>query len=183
MIKKEKNLLWIFLVILAVGVVIRGIPFVSKSYQSGIASVEEAKEKINRLKKLQAREEYWRTEFEKINKKEQQLLKQLFAGQSPELIAARVQEKLKMLARQSGIKVDSMSLPDLIQTDGWLLISQTMIFKAPTKNLMALLEMIKQSKLTLIVTDVQMRSFREVLSCTIKVVGFSHSVAKQRRDS
>ena len=88
-----------------------------------------------------------------------------------------------MLARQSGIKVDSMSLPDLIQTDGWLLISQTMIFKAPTKNLMALLEMIKQSKLTLIVTDVQMRSFREVLSCTIKVVGFSHSVAKQRRDS
>jgi len=182
MTKKEKKLLWIFLVILAVGVIARGIPFVTQSYQSGIAAVEESKEKINRLKKLQAREVYWQTEFKKISKDEKQLLTQLFAGHSPELIAARVQEKLKTLARKSGIKVDSMSLPDLNQSDDWLLISQTMTFKAPTSNLMELMTMIKKSKPTLIVTDVQMRAFRKMLSCTIRVVGFSHSAAKQGSD-
>ncbi|MCU7818861.1 MAG: type II secretion system protein M [gamma proteobacterium symbiont of Lucinoma myriamae] len=183
MTKKEKKILWLFLVILCVGVIARGIPFAAKSYQSGIMAVEESKEKIKRLKKLRAREAYWQTEFKKINNKEQQLLKQLFVGQSPEIIAARVQEKLKMLARQSGIKVDSMNLPDLKQTDDWLLISQTMTFKASTDNLMAFLDMIKQSKSTLIVTDIQMNSFRKILNCTIKVVGFSYSAAKQGSNS
>ncbi|MCK5647510.1 MAG: hypothetical protein KAI22_01410 [Gammaproteobacteria bacterium] len=183
MTKKEKKLLWIFLAILAIGVIARGIPLVTQAYQSGIAAVEESKEKINRLKKLQAREAYWRTEFNKISKDEKQLSAQLFSGNSPELIAARVQERLKTLARQSGVKVDSMSLPDLNQSDDWLLISQTMTFKAPTKNLMELMKMIKKSKPTLIMTDVQMRAFRDMLSCTIKVVGFSHSAAKQESDS
>jgi len=183
MTNKEKKLLWLFLVILCAGVIARGIPFAVKSYQSGIMAVEESKEKIKRLKKLQAREAYWQAEFKKINKKEQQLLKQLFVGQSPEIIAARVQEKLKMLARQSGIKVDSMNLPDLKQKNDWLLISQTMTFKASTENLMALLNMIKQSKSTLIVTDIHMGSFRKILNCKIKVVGFSHSAAKQGSNS
>ena len=183
MTKKEKQLLWIFLAILAVGVIVRGIPFAVKSYQSGLMAVDESKEKINRLKKLQAREQYWQTEFNKIKKKEQQLLKQLFVGNSPELIAGRVQERLKTLARQSGIKVDSMNLPDLQQTDDWLLISQTMTFKASTENLMKLLKMIKQSKSTLIIEDIKMSSFRKILNCTIKIIGFSHSMAKQGSDS
>ncbi|NOQ79500.1 MAG: hypothetical protein GQ546_08885 [Gammaproteobacteria bacterium] len=183
MTKKEKQLLWIFLAILAVGVIVRGIPFAVKSYQSGLMAVDESKEKINRLKKLQAREQYWQTEFNKIKKKEQQLLKQLFVGNSPELIAGRVQERLKTLARQSGIKVDSMNLPDLQQTDDWLLISQTMTFKASTENLMKLLKMIKQSKSTLIVEDIKMTSFRKILNCTIKIIGFSHSMTKQGSDS
>ena len=76
-----------------------------------------------------------------------------------------------------------MSLADLNQTGDWLLISQTMTFKAPTKNLMDLMKMIKQSKPTLIMTDVQMRAFRKMLSCTITVIGFSHSVTKQGSDS
>ncbi|MCU7940290.1 MAG: type II secretion system protein M [gamma proteobacterium symbiont of Bathyaustriella thionipta] len=183
MIKNEKKLLWIFLAILAIGIIVQGIPFAAKSYQSGIAAIEESKEKINRLKKLQDREEYWQAEFNKINEQEQQLLKQLFVGHSAELIAARVQEKIKVLARQSGIKVDSMNLPDLKQTNKWLLISQTMTFKASTDKLMKLLKMIKQSKSTLIVTDVKMNAFRDTLNCTIKVVGFAHSVVKQGSDS
>lgn len=183
MTQKEKKLLWFFLVILGVGVIARGIPSAITSYQSGVEDIENLKEKRKKLKKLEAREEYWRVEFEKNNKKEKQLLKQLFVGTSPELIAARVQRKLKGMARQSDIKVDSMNLPDLKHTDGWLLISQTMSFKAPTDQLMKLLEQIKKSKPALIVTDIQVRSYRKVLNCTIKVVGFSRTVSEQGSES
>ncbi|MDX2504209.1 MAG: GspMb/PilO family protein [Gammaproteobacteria bacterium] len=173
MTKKEKKLLWVFVVLVAVGVITQAIPFAIRSYYSGVENIQLLQEKINRLDKLQARETYWQTEFKKNNKKEQQLLKQLFVGQFPDLIAARVQGKLKTLARESGIQVDSMSLPDLKQFEDWLLISQTMSFKAPSENLMKLLQMIKQSQPTLIMTEVQVRSYRKVLSCTIKILGFS----------
>ena len=176
MTAKEKKLSGVFLGILMIGIIIRVIPFAIESYHSSIDTVEEVKQKINRLKKLQTRKKYWQTEFEKHNNKEKELLKRLFVGQSPELIAARIQGQLKILAHQSNIKVDSMSLPDLKQTETWLLISQTMSFKASSESLMALLKKIKQSKPTLIVDVIKVRLYRKELNCTIKITGFSHAI-------
>ncbi|MCU7834259.1 MAG: hypothetical protein KZQ83_03315 [gamma proteobacterium symbiont of Taylorina sp.] len=180
---KEKKLLGIFLAILVIGVVAQGIPFAYKIYQSGIDEVEQLKQKRSRLKKLMARQNYWRTEFEKNNKQKQQLLKKLFVGKSPELIAARVQGKLKTLAKKSGIKVDSMSLPDLKQSEDWLLVTQTMSFKAHSDKFMKVLNLIKKSNPSLVVIDVQVRTYRKMLNCTLKVVGFSHFSADQGSDT
>jgi len=130
-----------------------------------------------------ARQEYWRVEFEKTNKQKQQLSKKLFVGKSPELVAARVQGKLKALAKNSGIKVDSMSLPDLKQRQDWLLVTQTMTFKAPSKQLMKILDLIKKSTPSLVVIDVQVRGYRKVLNCTLKVVAFSRFAAEQGTNS
>lgn len=177
MTQKEKKLIWVFLAILVVGIVAQGIPFAFNIYHAGIDDVEQLKQKKSRLKKLLAREAYWHTEFDKTNKQEQQLLKKLFVGKSPELIAARVQGTLKALAKQSGIKVDSMSLPDLNDSDDWLLVTQIMSFKAPGEQLMKILSLIKKSNPSLVVVDVQVRAYRKNLNCTLKVVGFSRSIA------
>jgi len=174
MTKKEKKLLLVFLAILGVGMMAQGIPFAIKYHQAGVDEIEEIRLKRSRLKKLYKNQAYWIAEFAKNSKKEKNLKKQLFEGQSPELIAGRVQGRLKTLARQSGIKVDSMSLADFKQVDNWLLITQTMSFKSSSENVVKLLDSIKRSIPTLIVNDVQIRSYRKTLNCTVKVVGFSH---------
>lgn len=170
---KEKKLLFVFIAILAIGVAVQGIPFALKSYQSGIESIDNLKDKRKRLKKLLARSDYWKAEFDKTNQKQQQMAELLYVGQSPDLMAGRVQSTLKTLTKDSQIKVDSMSLPDLKQYNDWLLISQSMTFKASADSLMKLLALIKKAKPQLIVTDLQVRSRRTNLSCTLKVVGFS----------
>ncbi len=182
MTAKEKKLLGLFLAILVIGMVVQGIPFAIKTYQAGISDVDELKQKKSRLKKLLAREQYWRVEFDKTNKQKQQLITRMFDGNSPELVAGRVQGRLKALARKSGIKVDSMSLPDLKYSDDWLLVTQTMSFKAPSEKLMTVLALIKKSQPDLVVIDVQVKSYRKILNCTLKVVGFRR-IADQGSDS
>ncbi|MCK5539263.1 MAG: hypothetical protein KAI79_20745 [Bacteroidales bacterium] len=96
-------------------------------------------------------------------------------GKSPELIAAHIQGVLKNLAQESNIKVDSMSLPDKKYSESWLLITQTMSFKASSDKLINMLELIEKSKPTLIVKEIQIRSYRKTLNCTLKIVSFSHT--------
>jgi len=156
--KKEKQLLLVFLAILAVGLIAQGIPFAIKYHQAGVDKIEEIRLKRSRLKKLYENQVYWISEYEKSSNTEQKLKKQLLEGQSPELIAGRVQGRLKTLARQNGIKVDSMSLADFKWVDNWLLITQTMSFKSSSENVVKLLDSIKRSVPTLIVNDVQIRS-------------------------
>lgn len=180
MLKKEKKLLLVFLAILAVGLVAQGIPFAIKYHQAGVDEIEEIRAKRARLKKLYENQTYWKEEYAKNSNKEKKLKKQLFEGQSPELIAGRVQGRLKTLARQSGIKVDSMSLADFQEMDDWLLIDQTMSFKSSSENIVKLLESIKRSVPTLIVHDVQIRSYRKTLNCTLKVIGFSRIEADSK---
>ncbi len=173
MTKKEKKLLWAFAGLLGIAVIVQGIPYALKSYQTGVDSIADLKHKKGRLKKLLARTFYWQAEYKKTNEQKKQLETQLFIGKSPELIAARVQGTLKKLAQKSSIKVDSMSLPDKKYSEDWLLVTQTMSFKTSSNKLMNMLELIKKSKPTLVVKNVQVRSYRKTLNCTLKVVAFS----------
>lgn len=175
MTKKEKKLLLVFVAILGIGLIAQGIPFAIKYHQAGVDDIEEIRLKRSRLKKLFNNQVYWNDEFAKNSKKEKKLKKQLFEGGSPELIAGRVQGRLKTLAKQSGINVDSMSLADFKWVGNWLLITQTMSFKSSSENVVKLLDSIKRSVPTLVVNDVQVRSYRNTLNCTLKVVGFSRT--------
>lgn len=179
---KEKKLLYVFLAILVLGVVLQGIPFAIKYYNSSVEDIQDLKDKRSRLKKLLARSDYWKIEYEKNNQKEHNLKLLLYVGGSPDLMAGRIQGKLKKLTKISGIKVDSMSLPDLKQVDDWLLISQSMTFKATSESLMELLQLIGNAKPKLIVTDLKVRSYRKVLNCTVKVVGFSRISEPEQGD-
>jgi len=170
---KEKKLLFLFFAILAIGLIVQGIPFALKSYQSGVESIDDLQFKIQRLEKLQARNDYWQTEYEKTLTKQEELKTMLYVGQSPELIAGHLQSKLKILTTSSRIKVDSMSLADLKYYKDWLLIYQSMIFKTSSGSLMKLLEFIKISRPQLIVTELKVQSRGTLLNCTMTVVAFS----------
>jgi len=58
-----------------------------------------------------------------------------------------------------------------------------MTFKAPSKQLMKILDLIKKSTPSLVVIDVQVRGYRKVLNCTLKVVAFSRFAAEQGTNS
>jgi hypothetical protein len=177
--QKEKKLLTIFAIMLVFSVLVQGVPFAIKSYTSDVDAIEELKDKRKRLKKLLTRTDYWKKEYDKNNHKEKQLKALLYVGQSPDLIAGRVQGKLKKLTEVSGIKVDSMSLPEFKHYEGWLVITQSMTFKASSDSLMKFLQGIAKAQPQLIVTDLQIRSYRNSLRCTVKVIGFNRNIESE----
>ncbi len=184
MTNNEKKLIIAFSGLLAIGIVVKGIPFALKSYKDGVESIKQVRKKTKRLKVLHARSAFWQAEFDKTNKKEQQLKKQLYVGQSAELMGGQLQADLKKMAKNSQIKVDSMSLPDLNRYDDWLLISQTMSFKAESTALVKFINLLKKAKPKLILTDLDVRSRAKygnrklLLTCKIKVLGFSRIKAE-----
>jgi len=176
---KEKKLLILFFVILLVGIIVQGIPLAVKFYRSGVEAIDDVQFKIQRLEKLQARSDYWQSEYEKILIRQEELKALLYVGQSPELIAGHLQSKLKILTTNSRIKVDSMSLADLKYYKDWLLIYQSMTFKTNSASLMKFLEFIKISRPQLIITELKVQSRGKLLNCTMTVVAFNRSDDKE----
>lgn len=173
MTKKEKKLITIFLALLAVGVVFKGIPYALEVYQEGVEDVQFIKKQRRALKELSTQNETWQQEFNNHKKHEQALMKKVFQGASRDVIAAKLQGQLRDLARKNQVEVNSMDLPAFISNEDWLLIVQVMSFKATEQNMVNMLASINHHQPTLKVLDLSLRSYRNKLNGSIKVVGFN----------
>jgi len=173
MTQKEQKLLAVFMLLLAVGVLFKGVPFALEYYQEGVDDVAFIKKQRRALKELDAQRKTWEQEYKNHKNHEKSLLKQVYQGGSREVIAAKLQGQLRNLARKNQVEVNSMNLPDFLSNDDWLLIMQEMSFKATEQNMVNMLASINNHQPTLKVLDLSLRSYRNQLNGTIKVVGFN----------
>jgi len=173
MTKKEQKLLTIFMALLAVGVLFKGIPYAMDVYREGVEDVDFIKKQRRALKQLSAQKETWEQEFKNYKKHEKTLMKQVYQGGSKEVLAAKLREQLRGLARKNQVEVNSMDLPDYLSNDDWLLIMQVMSFKATEQNMVNMIASINNHQPTLKIIDLSLRSYRNKLNGTIKVVGFN----------
>ncbi|EDN72177.1 hypothetical protein BGS_0077 [Beggiatoa sp. SS] len=81
---------------------------------------------------------------------------------------------VKQIAQQAGIKFKTLDPADTAySTDEWLLVIQTMQFEATSETLIAFLKALQNTKENLVVSTLDLRSFQNKLSGTIKITGFS----------
>jgi len=180
---KEKKLINIMLFIIALGIIFKGAPFAYSIYQQGRIDVVNFKDKRERLINLIKRQDFWQSEYNKSLKQVAVLNKELFIANSNELVAAKVQSVIKNLAKQSGVRVDSMHLAEFRQSGEWLLVSLSLSINAQSNSLVNLLNKIKSNKQTILIKGVSLRSYsnsskgamRKSLTGTITVVGFSRT--------
>ncbi len=173
MTAKEKKLIYIFLLILLLGGLFKGIPALYQKYQQRKEDIALLQTKIERLKALKRKQLFWQQEYERLNSLQQNLQQQLFSASSNELVAARIQAKIKALAKKAGVRIDSIRQAEFQQTQQWLLVSLTVNFKTPVANFEKFLQQIEASTQKLWFKGVNIRSYRNSINGSLTLVGMS----------
>ena len=176
MTEKEKKLLKVMLLIVVLGFLFKGGPFVYEKYIDRKADIANLEDKKDRLKALLKRRDFWHGEFNKTVKQQISIEKQLFTAPSNELVAAKVQAVIKKLAKLSGVRVESMRLAEFQQSENWLLVNLSVTIKAGSAKVINFLGKIQSNEKKLLIKDMSIRSYRNSLNGTITVVGFSQSI-------
>lgn len=90
------------------------------------------------------------------------------------VLAANIQRRVRQIAQKSGVTITSSSLAESRESDGWLLVEQTLSFNLDNQsNTMDFLSRLDASEPWLAVSYFSMRRSRNLYSGDITVVGFS----------
>jgi hypothetical protein len=176
MTEKEKKLLKVMLLIVVLGFLFKGGPFVYQKYMDRQDDIANLVDKKVRLKALLKRRDFWYGEFNKSVKQQAIIEKELFTATSNELVAAKVQSVIKKLAKSSGVRVDSMRLAEFQQSEAWLLVNLSVTIKAGSAEVINFLGKIQANEKKLFIKDMSLRSYRNSMNGTITIVGFSKSI-------
>ncbi len=185
MTTKERRLLRIALVIF-IGYMLpfQLIPAAYKIYDDYQASIEDLRHQIGREIELGKRAEYWQTENQRVRQEREQIEDSLLVGDTRELVGARMQSLVRKLAQKAGITFKTLEPPDTTFTTGeWVLVIQSMQFEATSSTLMIFLQSLDNAKEDLKIVSLNVRSYRDRLSGTIKITGFSRiSLSSQEEE-
>jgi len=179
MTRKEKKLISIAGIIFAIFMLAKVIPFVKNYYQKQVSAIEEIKVKKQRFERLEHKTIFWEVEYKNLRKARKEIYRASLSGDTPELISANIQSILKNQARKAGIQFKSMELGESAVVGEWVLVTQAMRFEANSETFFNFLKALEESKAELIVTDLDIRSYRNKLMGKIKVSGFSHPPLKE----
>ena len=170
---KENKLIYIFAAIAALGFLFKGVPYAYKQHQQGRMDVVDLKKKKDQVHSLMRRKVFWQQEYDKSITQQNILKQQLFIAKSNELVAAKVQSVIKLLAKQSGVKIESVRLAEFQQSEHWLLVSLSVNVRANTNKIVSFLNKLKTNKQKLLIEKMSVNSNRNILNGTITIVGFS----------
>lgn len=181
MTAQEKRLLRIALVIfLGYLLPFQAIPAAYNFYRSYLESVEDLRTQIDRYEKLGERAEYWETENKRAKQLRDQIEKGLLpGGNNRDLVGAKMQGLVRQLAQSAGITFKSLEPPDSFGTGKWVLVVQSMQFEANSQTLMKFLQAVDKAQVNLAIASLEVRSYRNRLSGTIKLTGFSGVVPEK----
>jgi len=179
MTRKEKKLISIAGIILAVFTLFKVIPSTRNFFKKQEQAIEEVKIKKRRFEKLERRTDFWEKEYKNLRKVSRKIYKASLVGDTPELISANIQSILKTQAKKAGIRFKSMELGESAVVGEWVLVTQAMRFEAESESFFNFLNALRKSKSELIITDLDIRSHNNRITGKIKVAGFSHPPLKE----
>ncbi|MEK8018783.1 MAG: hypothetical protein VSS75_018070 [Candidatus Parabeggiatoa sp.] len=175
MTHKEKRLLR-FALIIFIGIVLpfQLAPKAYDFYHNYRQSIDQLHRDIELYKKLGKQAELWETESQRALQERNKINAGLLEGKNRQLVGLKMESLVKQIAQQAGIKFKTLDPADTAySTHEWLLVIQTMQFEATSETLIAFLKALQNTKENLVVSTLDLRSFRNKLSGTIKITGFS----------
>ena len=154
---KQKKLLLAVGILLLLVFVVRVIPLIKTWYEDSQKEVIRLEKKIEGIRRITQEEAQWHQKANSRSKQSEQLKQQLFVGESPEVISARIQATLKDQAKKIGLSISSMKLPDFFQNKEWLLIHQEMDFSATVPQMETFLNHLEKAnpRLRVILLDIR----------------------------
>ncbi len=169
---KEKKLIVILVVLFLITLMVKVVPWFYTFYSDTQQETNNFIKKTNYNKELLASKDVWQASHKKRLEIEKILVKETYQGDSRELIAAQLQGDVASVAKNAYITVESMNLPTYQINENMLLIIQSMSFKSSEAALIAFLSALFHHNPRLIVIDIDVRKYGNMLSGSLKVVGF-----------
>ncbi|MBE9563527.1 MAG: hypothetical protein IMF12_11770 [Proteobacteria bacterium] len=170
----EKRLLKIALIIfLGYMLPFQIAPVAINFYHDYRDSITSLHQNIELYKKLGKRAEYWEVENKTAKKELDKIKSGILPGTNYELIGTKMQSLIRQLASSTGVTFKSLVAPDSVQINEWILVTQSMQFEANSATLMSFLKIIDENKVNLAVVGLDVRSYKNKLTGTIKITGFS----------
>jgi hypothetical protein len=172
---KEKRLLRFALIIFIVIVLpFQLAPKAYEFYRNYWQSIDKLHRDIELYKRLGKQAEFWETESQRALQERDKINTGLLEGKNRQLVGLKMETLVRKIAQKTGIKFKTLDPADTSYSTGeWLLVIQTMQFEATSQTLMGFLKALQKTKENLIVSTLDVRSFRNKLSGTIKITGFS----------
>lgn len=179
---REKIILRLALVLALIIGLSYAVPVVRESYNERAQTIERLRLDIARERRLQDDAELWQQRRMDIDQQLQDLDAQLFNGNgggqgampTVPVLAANIQRRVRQVAQESGVTITSSSLAESRETDGWLLVEQTLSFNLDNQsNTMDFLARLDASDPWLAISYFSMRRNRNMYSGDLTVVGFS----------
>lgn len=129
---------------------------------------------IKRYTQLHGQTQIWRDRHVEVVAVQEQIRTGVLEGSTRDLVAGRVQNQLKRLAKEAGVQVKSQDVPEFATTGEWLQVTQAMHFQANSSQTLQLLQGIENSDIFLPIVELDVRIFRSnLLNGMVKVTGFS----------
>lgn len=179
---REKIILRLALVLALIIGLSYGVPVVRENYNARAQTIERLRLDIDRERRLQDDAALWQQRRLAFDQQLQTLDARLFTGNggaqsgtpTVPVLAANIQRRVRQIAQESGVTITSSSLAESRESDGWLLVEQTLSFNLDNQsNTMDFLSRLDASEPWLAVSYFSMRRSRNLYSGDITVVGFS----------
>ena len=179
MTPKEKRLLIVALLMFGVYF----LPFVIYPVTSDWVtqkydSIQQRKSQVQRLRRLISQVNSWKEEHAKILARKQAVEAALLQGHSYNLIATQLQDTLTQTAIKTKLRIRSLEIAEFSELKHWLLVSQTLQFKATSQQLYDFIMAIQTYKIRLkvVILNVQVGR-KDTLEGNLTVTGTSHLIA------
>jgi hypothetical protein len=171
---REKNILWLALLLGVILILSNGIPALRGIYQERAQTLAMLRDDVAREQRLIEDAELWQQSRDDIQLREQELNTQIFPSGTAPMLTANIQRLVRQYATESGITITSTRLADSRESDGWLVVEQSLSFTLDNQsNTLAFLQRLESSQPYLGVTEFNMRHSRNQYNGDITVLGFS----------
>lgn len=171
---REKNILRLAVVLGLLILLSNGIPALRAVYAERSATIEQLRDQITREQRLIEDEELWLQRRAEIQDQMQDMQAQIFQSGTVPMLTANIQRLVRQYAGESGVTITSTRLAESRESDGWLVVEQSMSFALDNQsNTLGFLNRLEASRPYLGVTSFNMRHNRNQYTGDITVVGFS----------
>jgi hypothetical protein len=183
---REKNILRLAVLLALVIGLSNGVPVIREIYYERALTIEALRSEIAREQRLVENTELWQQRRSDIDQQLNTLDARLFTGNgnaqgttpTVPVLAANIQRLVRQHAQETGVTITSTSLAESRDTQGWLLVEQTLSFNLDNqRNTMDFLARLDASEPWLAVSYFSMRRTRNMYTGEITVVGFGRTSA------
>jgi hypothetical protein len=179
---REKNILRLALLFAVLMLLSNGVPAVRAVYAERSATIEQLRDAIAREQRLIEDQDLWEQRRADIQNQMQDMQAQAFQSGTVPMLTANIQRLVRQYASESGITITSTRLAESKESNGWLMVEQSMSFALDNQsNTLGFLNRLEESRPYLGVTSFSMRHNRNQYTGDITVVGFSRVMSTSLR--
>lgn len=175
--RREKRILLLGFATAVVFLLVNAVPAAVDRYQQRALEIDIIRDDIAREQRLVEDAETWQERRDEIESRREAMQQAIFRESSVPLLSASIQRLVREQASAAGVSIGSTRLAESMESDGWLLVEQSLSFNLDNQDALAnFLRRLENTEPVLVVSRFNLRRTRNQYNGDITVVGFARII-------